>query len=100
MEEPLENRFILTSSLVSGKGFAFFMLGIHFGNPRLFFSSNPTGKQILCSIHKYKVSVSVYTFKHYFRGNILCARRKNIAVLWSNAIIKIVASVTYRVCCL
>ncbi|VVC39223.1 Hypothetical protein CINCED_3A008360 [Cinara cedri] len=47
-------KFMITSPVFWYTGLLLFMLGIHYGKPRLFFSSKPTVEQILCSIHKLK----------------------------------------------
>ncbi|XP_060852797.1 uncharacterized protein LOC132930768 isoform X2 [Rhopalosiphum padi] len=54
MEEPIENKFMITSPIFWYSGILLMMLGIHFGKPRLFFSTKPTSEQILSSIHKFK----------------------------------------------
>ncbi|XP_015376110.1 PREDICTED: luciferin 4-monooxygenase-like [Diuraphis noxia] len=54
MDEPIENRFMITSPVFWYTGMLLMMLGIHFGKPRLFFSSKSTAEQVLCSINKYK----------------------------------------------
>ncbi|VVC39226.1 Hypothetical protein CINCED_3A002754 [Cinara cedri] len=54
LEEPVENRFMITSPIFWYTGFLLLMLSIHFGKPRLFFSSRPSAEQILCSIEKFK----------------------------------------------
>ncbi|KAL4090316.1 hypothetical protein QTP88_025177 [Uroleucon formosanum] len=54
MEEPIENRFMITSPVFWYTGMLLMMLGIHFGKPRLFFSAKSTAEQVLCSIDKFK----------------------------------------------
>ncbi|XP_027845831.2 uncharacterized protein LOC114126147 [Aphis gossypii] len=54
MEEPIENKFMMTSPIFWYTGMLLMMLSVHFGKPRLFFSTNPTTEQILCSIDKFK----------------------------------------------
>jgi len=56
MEEPFENKFMMTLPVFWYTGMLLMMLGVHFGKPRLFFSTNPTTEQILCSIDKFKVN--------------------------------------------
>lgn len=55
MEEPVENRFMITSPVFWYTGMLLLMLGVHSGKPRLFFSAKPTSDQILCAIDKFKV---------------------------------------------
>jgi 4-coumarate--CoA ligase len=62
MEEPFENKFMITSPIFWYTGNLLMMLGIHFGKPRLFFSTKPTTEQILGSIEKFKVSSKYYYF--------------------------------------
>ncbi|XP_060846886.1 uncharacterized protein LOC132926542 [Rhopalosiphum padi] len=54
MEEPIENKFMITSPIFWYTGILLMMLGIHFGKPRLFFSTKSTTEQILGSIEKFK----------------------------------------------
>lgn len=55
MEEPIENKFMVTSPVFWYTGILLLMLSVHFGKPRLFFSAKPTVEQILGSIDKFKV---------------------------------------------
>lgn len=57
MDEPVENKFMTTSPIYWYTGFVLLMISIHFGKPRLFFSTMPTTEQILSSIEKFKVNM-------------------------------------------
>jgi len=59
MDEPIENRFMITSPVFWYTGMLLMMLGIHFGKPRLFFSSKSTTEQVLCSIDQFKVNTII-----------------------------------------
>jgi hypothetical protein len=62
MEEPIENKFMTTSPIFWYGGILFMMIGIHFGKPRLFFSTKLTTEQILSSVDKFKVNSKHYYF--------------------------------------
>lgn len=59
LEEPVENKLMITNGVSSSSGLKLLFLGIKIGRPRLFFSSDPTTEQILYSIDKYKVSENI-----------------------------------------
>lgn len=59
MKEPIENKFMTTSPQFWYTGVLFLILGVHFGKPKLFFSTKPTAEQILCSIDQFKVNIIV-----------------------------------------
>lgn len=69
MDDSLENRFMTTSPIFWYSGVVFLLLGIHFGKPRLFFSTNPTAEQILSAVHNTKVHI--FTSLVYYDGKIL-----------------------------
>lgn len=58
MEEPVENRFMMTSPVFWYTGALLLLLAIHYGKPRLFFSAKPTTEGVLSSIDKFKVRIS------------------------------------------
>lgn len=63
MEEPDENRFMMTSPVFWYTGALLMLLGVHYGKPRLFFSAKPTIEGVLCSLDKFKVSTTVHTYQ-------------------------------------
>lgn len=60
MDESNENKFMTTSPIFWFTGIALLLLGIHFGKPRLFFSTKPTTELLLSAIHNYKVNFYFY----------------------------------------
>lgn len=59
MEEPVENRFMMTSPVFWYTGVLLMLLGVYFGKPRLFYSTKPTAEQILSSIDRFKVNIII-----------------------------------------
>lgn len=60
MDDSIENRFMTTSPIFWYTGLVSLLLGIHYGKPRLFFSTKPTAEQILSAVHKTKVHTYFY----------------------------------------